>query len=252
MVLFILSGTRSDPDLTITVPSTAYPGDTIQLACNTSIPGLTYKWVANTNVTLSYSQTFSYTFPKMIYFEEKTFTCQVLLGNTVVAQESQEVKVALVSSVTFDIRGQDLNNLNKVVIQCFATSTVSGVVALTWYFNTIEIVASTAGYQIVDETLTISATDPARSGLYVCSATLDGVDSTKKSQSTKIQIYSPPEVSLEQPEEGDVFYLLENSLFKITCNITGLETPSFEWLVNDRIPDNSSVTVSFNLIEPGE
>ena len=250
LILIFLSGTTPDPDLTLTVPAVAYPGAKIQLSCYTAIPGLSYKWLTGTNITLSNSATTNYTFPQMTSYETKSFTCQILMGKTVVGNRTVGVTIALVNSVTFDIRAQDLNNLNEVVIQCFTSTTVSGEVALTWYFNTMQIVYS-PGYKIVDNTLTITATDPARSGVYVCSATLNGMDSTKKSGSTTVQIYSPAQVSLEQPE-GDVFNLLENSLFKITCNITGLETPHVMWEVNDHVPDSSSVIVLYNITVPGQ
>ena len=252
LMLFILRGTSPVSDvITLTIPTKAYPGETIRLNCSTSLSGVTYKWLIG-NSTISNSATFDYTFPKIIYVETKSFTCQVLMGMNVVGQKLQEVKIAFVNIITFDIRTQDLNNLDKVVIQCFPSTTVSGQVDTTWYFNDMAIVVPATGYQIVEHTLTIIATDPVRSGVYVCSATLDGMASTKKSLSTTVQIYSPAQVSLEQPSEGDVFNLLENSLFKITCNITGLETPRVHWLVNDRIPDNTSVTVLSDITEGGE
>ena len=188
------------------------------------------------------------------------FSCQIFntTSETVnfLAQAEFVVRIGYIFSlqlVTTVV--QNRTNLNFTEISCESNQTINGDVTYTWSYvdldNNQQVISDTSYLDVVDNTLTIFATNPARSGLYVCSATLDGVDSTKKSQSIAIQIYSPPEVSLEQPEEGDVFYLLENSLFKITCNITGLDVPTVKWLVNGISPNYTGVTLTTNITEPG-
>ena len=244
--------------LTLTVPSEAYPGDVINLNCESSTPGLKYRWIDSVTMdSLSESQQFNLTLPLSTDVTSRMFTCQVsaTFNGTIIANETSKVDIAFVNSFTFDIRYQDAVTKDKITIQCFASTTVSRTPVLSWFFNSVadrvQIDVTSTGYQIVDRTLTILGTDPVRSGVYECSATLDDVASTTKSSSTTIQIYSPPVVSLELPSNSDVFSPLQYSLFQITCDVTGLETPTIEWLVNGLPPDLTLVDISYNITEAG-
>ena len=249
---------QNDTELTLTVPSEAYPGDVIDLNCESSTPGLKFRWIDSvTMVTLSESQQHSLTLPLDTDVTTRMFTCQVSAtsNGTIIAHETSKVDIAFVNSVTFDVRSQDTVIIDEIYIQCFASTTVSRTPVLSWFFNSVadrvQIGTTSTGYQVVDRTLTILGTDPVRSGVYECSATLDDVASTTKSSSTPVQIYSPPVVFLEQPSNRDVFSPLQYSLFQITCDVTGLETPTIEWLVNDEPPDLTLVDVSSIFTQAG-
>ena len=248
----------NNTQLTLTVPSEAYPGDIIDLHCESSTLGLYYRWVDSLTMdTLSETQQYSLPLPLDTNVTTRMFTCQVsaTFNGTIIANETSLVDIAFVNSVTFDVRYQDTVIVDEITIQCFASTTVSRAAVLSWFFNSVadrvQIGVTSTGYQVVDRTLTILGTDPARSGVYECSATLDDVASTTKSSSTTIQIYSPPVVSLELPYNHDVFSPLQYSLFQITCDVTGLETPTIEWLVNGLPPDLTLVDVSSNITQVG-
>ena len=252
--------TPIDYNITITGPSSVYLMHLVSLSSYlypVPIFPVVTRWFLDDNV-YNDSQNISFYAPSIPVLE---FTCEAFNGSydsaSLLARAEFVVRIGYISSlVLITTAEQNRTNFLLTEITCVTNQTVDGYVTYTWSYidnnnNQQELIDGTSYLQIVDNTLTITATDPARSGMYVCSATLNGMDSTKKSGSTTVQIYSPAQVSLEQPE-GDVFNLLENSLFKITCNITGLETPRIHWLVNGIAPNYTTVTLITDITEPGE
>ena len=156
----------------------------------------------------------------------------------------------------FLTRKQDSNNLDEIEIECSANYSGTIVPSISWYFTSTnsrtKIEPSTAGYILSSTKLTIIATDPIRSGEYECSASLNNVTSTVRRMSILIQVYSPPTVSIEMASERDVFSPPEGSIFQVSCNISGLETPTFRWLVNGNPSNNTDATVHSVITRPSE
>ncbi|KAI6645948.1 Neogenin-like [Oopsacas minuta] len=259
LMIFIAIGTiigvqgLNNTVLTLMVPPEAYPGGTIDLYCESSTTGLLYRWVdVDSTEIISEDQQYSLTIAESTEVISRTVECQAYISSMVVAKESATFTIVFVSRVTFDIREQDSINPREVVIQCFASATVSRAPKISWFYTSlteiIQISVSTTGYQQIGNVLTILSTDPASSGVYECSATLDDVASTTKNMSTTVQIYSPPVVSLQQPSNRDVFSPIQYSSFEITCDVTGLDTPMIEWLVNGLPPDPTAVTSNMLVI----